>query len=654
MKKIFIFIVCCLVFSLASILFYEFIQTIDVDKTIPTFDESISGSYANVEMNEGGKLSIDLFVLKEDAPVFASNDEKFLNYVNMVIKSMQLNADEDVVKLKKFSAQDNYYYINVSTRRINAKNNPQWGWFDFGHSSKFLYEESDFSSTFDNLDQGKYKSKPLVFDTMMPGRITFRNDVCGPKNQAVRVLTDSIIEPLDLYYENQDQDNNDYFAYFNIPNIDFLTQINLTVPGKIKYYSNACIELVSNNQIILKPIKIKTQSIIGYEYELDSNNDLIINDESKSEIDKYKIKEKVSVGEEINCFVGYFTYTTKIAVIWIVFFAILGTLLLVSLLYLVVSGKLKRFFTSKTAYNIKNNKMLYFMIIPAVILAIIFCYIPMFGVIIAFEEYDYQDGFFFSEWVGMRNFINIFNPKDPAVFHVFRNTLYISIIRVATNFPAILIMALMVNEIESQRVKGVVRTISYLPNFISWIAIGGMFFNILDPNNGILNTVISLFTGEETHINWYIDNEDTKRWWWILALASLWKSLGWGTIIYMSGFASINQELYDACKIDGGGRFRQITTVTLPGISNIIMLQLIMDMGNLIRDNYEQVLSLSRGSANSSTTYIVGALTYSAITGSGTGYSFATAISLVQGAIGLALVIMTNRIAKKTDREGIM
>lgn len=301
--------------------------------------------------------------------------------------------------------------------------------------------------------------------------------------------------------------------------------------------------------------------------------------------------------------------------------------------------------------KIAKHKLLYMMLLPSFILVILFSYIPMLGVVIAFKDYNLIDGFVGSEWVGLKYFKYIFSGQDPAIFLVFRNTIYISLIRIATNFPAILIFALMINEIKSDRLKGLTRTISYLPSFISWIAVGGMMVALFSVDEGALNTILTRLLGKTVKINWYAEN---KYWWMILALSSMWKSLGWGTIVYMSALGCINSELYDACRIDGGGRFRMILSVTLPGIMNVIMLQLIMDASNLVRDNYEQILAMTQGSTMlSESTYVVGAMAYSSIMG-GSGFSQATAFSLIQGAIGLVLVLLTNKIAKKTDNEGVM
>ena len=175
-----------------------------------------------------------------------------------------------------------------------------------------------------------------------------------------------------------------------------------------------------------------------------------------------------------------------------------------------------------------------------------------------------------------------------------------------------------------------------------------MAFNLLG-ENGALNAMLNSLLG---HSFDFYGNPD--YWWGILAASSLWKGLGWGTLIYMSALGSISDELYDACTIDGGGRFRQAITVTLPGVMNVIMLQLILDISSIMGDNYEQIIAMTRGlDILHSTTNVVGTLAYGSVLG-GSGFSLATACGLIQGVIGLILVIFTNRIVKKTDNEGIL
>lgn len=314
----------------------------------------------------------------------------------------------------------------------------------------------------------------------------------------------------------------------------------------------------------------------------------------------------------------------------------------------VLSRGWKKFLKGDFCTGIRQHKLLYLLLLPAFLYVLIFCYLPMFGLVIAFQDYKILDGVFGSEFIGMKSFRKIFYAQNRGTYRMFRNTIYISLIRIGTNFPMILVFTLLLNEVKNRRAKGVIQTISYIPNFISWIAVGGMAFNLLG-ENGTLNAIFVKTLGHS--FDFY---GEPDYWWWILAASSLWKGMGWGTLIYMSALGSISDELYDACTIDGGGRFRQAFTVTIPGVMNVMMLQLILDISSIMGDNYEQIIAMTRSlDILNPTTSVVGTLAYNSVLGGG-GFSIATACGLIQGVIGLILVIFTNRIVKKTDNEGIL
>lgn len=314
----------------------------------------------------------------------------------------------------------------------------------------------------------------------------------------------------------------------------------------------------------------------------------------------------------------------------------------------VLSRGWKKFLKGDFCTGIRQHKLLYLLLLPAFLYVLIFCYLPMFGLVIAFQDYKILDGVFGSEFIGMKTFRKIFYAQIRGSYRMFRNTIYISLIRIGTNFPLILVFTLLLNEVKNRRAKGVIQTISYIPNFISWIAVGGMAFNLLG-ENGTLNAIFVKTLGHS--FDFY---GEPDYWWWILAASSLWKGMGWGTLIYMSALGSISDELYDACTIDGGGRFRQAFTVTIPGVMNVMMLQLILDISSIMGDNYEQIIAMTRSlDILNPTTSVVGTLAYNSVLGGG-GFSIATACGLIQGVIGLILVIFTNRIVKKTDNEGIL
>lgn len=309
----------------------------------------------------------------------------------------------------------------------------------------------------------------------------------------------------------------------------------------------------------------------------------------------------------------------------------------------------KAFFRSKKFTTAKKHWMLYLMVLPAVVMIAIFNYAPMVGLVIAFQDFRLGDGLFGSEFVGLSVFNSILFDPASASFLEFRNTVFISLIRIATNFPIILIYTLLLHEIRRKKLRGAVQAISYIPFFISWISVGGMAYNLLALDGGIFNNIIEFFGGER--IAFY---NEPKYWWAILSLSSLWKGMGWATLIYMSGLGAINSELYDACKIDGGGRFRQMIHVTLPGLMNVIVLQLILDVGGIMSDNYDMILAMINGSQSlGSVTRVVGTLEFNAIV-QGSQYSRATAYSMLRGLIGMILVLLANRLAKKTDSEGIL
>ncbi len=308
----------------------------------------------------------------------------------------------------------------------------------------------------------------------------------------------------------------------------------------------------------------------------------------------------------------------------------------------------KKFLKGDFCTGIRQHKLLYLLLLPAFLYVLIFCYLPMFGLVIAFQDYKILDGVFGSEFIGLKSFRKIFYAQSKGTYRMFRNTIYISLIRIGTNFPLILVFTLLLNEVKNRRAKGVIQTISYIPNFISWIAVGGMAFNLLG-ENGALNAMFVKTLGHS--FDFY---GEPDYWWWILAASSLWKGMGWGTLIYMSALGGISDELYDACTIDGGGRFRQALTVTIPGVMNVMMLQLILDISSIMGDNYEQIIAMTRSlDILNPTTSVVGTLAYGSVLGGG-GFSLATACGLIQGVVGLILVVFTNRIVKKTDNEGIL
>lgn len=297
---------------------------------------------------------------------------------------------------------------------------------------------------------------------------------------------------------------------------------------------------------------------------------------------------------------------------------------------------------------IKNNYGLYLMLVPGFLSLIVFTFVPMFGFYMAFIDYTPSVPIFSSENVGFLWFRIMF--EDPLLWKMVRNTFIISSLKIVVNFPLTIILALLINELQCRWFKRLFQSISYLPNFISWVIVSGMLVVFLDGDNGILNAIIKLFGGKP--VSWYAD---PGKWYGILLVTNEWKALGWGTIMYIASFSSIDPQLYEAARIDGAGRLRQVFTITLPGISSLISLQLILTIGKIFTDDFEQIYALvGANDILSETTAVISTKIFE-YTQSGRYdmYPIATAMGLVQGIICFLLVIISNTVAKKAGYDSV-
>lgn len=308
----------------------------------------------------------------------------------------------------------------------------------------------------------------------------------------------------------------------------------------------------------------------------------------------------------------------------------------------------KRFFAGNTWKKICKYKAVYLILLPSILFLIIFHYVPYFGLSIAFQDFRLTEGVFGSEWVGFKAFGDLFFDKNTSSYRLIRNTMYISLIRIAVNFPIILLYSLLLREIGRKRFKGAIQTISYIPFFLSWVAVSGIAYNLFKQDGGLFNKIIIAFGGDP--ISWY---NTPGPWWIILALSSLWKGLGWATLIYLSGMGTINEELYDAVKMDGGGRVKQALTVTLPSLSSVICLQLLLDSASILSDDVDQIMAMVNGSSALGNTDVIGSQVVGSIT-SGSGFAISTAMSIFRGLVGLCLVLLVNKVVKKSGNEGIL
>jgi putative aldouronate transport system permease protein len=300
--------------------------------------------------------------------------------------------------------------------------------------------------------------------------------------------------------------------------------------------------------------------------------------------------------------------------------------------------------------DLKKQKYLHMMTIPGIIFLFIFCYWPMFGLIIAFQDYDIIKGFFDSQFVGLANFKELFS--DTMFWAAFRNSIGLSLVKASMGFFSPIILAILLNEISFSRIKRAIQTMSYLPHFISWVVIAGIFSLWLD-STGMINDVLlklNLIEKPVSHL------ADPGKFWLIMALIDTWKETGWWAIIYLAAIAGIPLELYEAAIVDGAGRLRRIFNITLPGMKDTIIVILILTMGSLLSgglngSNFNQSMLFGNVLNRDSSDIIE---TYSLRMGLNVGrFSFATAAGLFQSIISLTLFTITNKLSEKFGGSNI-
>lgn len=286
----------------------------------------------------------------------------------------------------------------------------------------------------------------------------------------------------------------------------------------------------------------------------------------------------------------------------------------------------------------------YLMMVPGLLYYLIYHYLPMAGLIIAFENYNLRAGIFGSEWVGFKNFETIFS--SPEFYRLMRNTLVISIYRILFNMLPDVLLALLLNEIRIAWFKRTIQTVTYGPYFLSWVIVYGLTVAFLAQESGIVNHYIREWGG--TPINFLTSSEWFRS---ILILTDIWKNTGYGAIIYLAALATINPELYEAAVVDGAGRWRQMWHVTLPGLRDVFILLLILRIGHILDAGFDQVYIFLNARV-----YNVGDIIDTWVFRRGLEeleFSVAAATNLFKSVIGFVLVIGANKLAKKMTGSGI-
>jgi putative aldouronate transport system permease protein len=293
--------------------------------------------------------------------------------------------------------------------------------------------------------------------------------------------------------------------------------------------------------------------------------------------------------------------------------------------------------------DMRRNYPYYFLILPVLIYYIIFCYKPMYGAIIAFKDYQPDMGIFGSRWVGLYQFRKFFS--NPDFFRILKNTLTISASSIVFGFPAPIILALLFNELKLAKFKSVAQTISYLPHFISIVVVCGLIKTFVS-QGGIIHQLvvalggknIGLLSRPESFVPIYI-------------LSDIWQGIGWGSIIYLAALSSIDQELYEAARIDGANKWRRVIHITLPGIAPTIIIMFILRMGSLLSVGYEKIILLynpliyETSDVISSYTYRVGLQQQD--------WSYSSAVGLLNSVFNFVMIMASNRILAKYSETSL-
>jgi len=291
----------------------------------------------------------------------------------------------------------------------------------------------------------------------------------------------------------------------------------------------------------------------------------------------------------------------------------------------------------KLAY-LKRHKWMYFLMLPGIIYFIIFKYVPMGGLIIAFQNYSPYLGIAGSEWVGFEHFKNFFMNPDFKMLLV--NTFSISLMNLLFFFPAPIILALLLNEVKNKLLKRSIQTMIYIPHFISMVIVASITFTLLNAENGVITQLSTMITGENPEFL-----SDPKYFRWIIVLQNIWKETGWGMIIFLAALSGVDTQLYEAAEMDGAGKLRQMWHITLPAIKSTIIIMLILKVGTLLNTGFEQIF-LMKNSLNASVAEVFDTYVYTLGITQG-------AFSYSKSVVATIMVLATNWICKKCGETGL-
>ena len=304
-------------------------------------------------------------------------------------------------------------------------------------------------------------------------------------------------------------------------------------------------------------------------------------------------------------------------------------------------GRIRRRLTLERAWRMRH---FYVLLVPAVVLLIVFKYVPMYGVGIAFVDYNIVRGVLGSTWNNFKWFDWVFT--DPFFWRVLRNAVILSLLRLALGFPAPILFALLLNEVRNTSFKRSVQSISYLPHFLSWVVLGGIIRELLSTQRGVVPYVMAAVGLEPIN---FLTNIPTFR--ALLVVTGIWQGIGWGSVIYLAALSGIDPELYESATVDGANRLQMALRVTLPALTPVMTILLLLQLGNILEQGWDQIFNLYNDVVVSVSDVFETLVYRSGIEGAK--YSYATAINLFQNVVGFALLILTNQIVRRRSEYAI-
>ncbi|MCZ8513830.1 sugar ABC transporter permease [Paenibacillus filicis] len=302
-------------------------------------------------------------------------------------------------------------------------------------------------------------------------------------------------------------------------------------------------------------------------------------------------------------------------------------------------------FTRKSwVRDLIRDRWMYLMLLPGVVYFLIFKYVPMYGILMAFQDYKPHIGMLNSPWVGLKHFQRFFS--EPSFWQLFTNTFLLAIYNMIFFFPLPIVLSLMLNEVRKTGFRNWVQTMVYIPHFVSWVVVVGIFYLLLTTEGGVLNELLFAITGKK--IAFLLEPEWFRT---MIITQSIWKEVGWGTIIFLAALSGVDVQLYEAARMDGAGRWRQLWHITLPAIRSTIIILLILRLGKFLDAGFEHIFLMltptNREVGEVFDTYVyVKGLTQSQ-------YSYSAAVGLFKSAVGLVLVMGSNWLAKRFGQEGV-